>query len=203
MAAGCIPIYPLKTIDEQWVKCNFTMCCAPGTYGVIPVDGKITGPWGTASPLPPLPDPALVPPMPHLNYFAENKRQLYFFNWKKSIHALMDHFIYHHFQFKPFFKCPMHPCAQKTFNPNDTDQLRNPVHGRTYSMDGREDSAWFKQQYTLRTHMRKVHKVRFTFSRMEMEERYDDLMGNAGTIEVVVAQDYKRRAMGPYDYNIL
>jgi hypothetical protein len=28
-------------------------------------------------------------------------------------------------------------------------------------------------------------------------------MGNAGTIEVVVAQDYKRRAMGPYDYNIL
>jgi hypothetical protein len=55
VAAGCIPIYPLKNINEQWVKCSVPLCCAKGEYRPDS-KGVLHGPWGIATPAPQFPD---------------------------------------------------------------------------------------------------------------------------------------------------
>jgi hypothetical protein len=180
VAAGCIPIYPLRTINEQWVKCSVPLCCARGEYR--PDKHRvIMSPWGVTTPAPIHPD-AEMPPLPRYMCFDVSKRAYKFYNWKESLHDLMDPMIYQHLQYKPYYQCPMEPCVSEPYRSRPADMLLDPRHHNGEPPG--QDSSWYKHQYVLQTPLRVVHDCLLEGTKEEVRQTYHDLTGGANPISV-------------------
>ena len=125
VAGGYIHIFPLQTINNQWCRCNVTLC----THNKpIPMKANecLDSPWGLGReiPVPTKYNRKFMPPGPHFMYFDTNGKKFKFYNWFPCLRDLIEHYITVHLSVKPYFGCPYRRCFQTLDWPSDRSQSK-------------------------------------------------------------------------------